>query len=128
MVTAGFYDIVLACGSEKLYHVDKGESSRLLQCGGHRGAGWRGRTWSSVSSPEVGEPFDAAGAGVNRSIFMDIYSVMATAHMKKYGSTKEHFAMVAAKNSFHGSLNPRAQFQELLTSRTCWRRARSSSR
>ena len=35
--------------------------------------------------------------------------------MKKYGSTKQHFAMVAAKNSFHGSMNPRAQFQELLS-------------
>ncbi len=35
--------------------------------------------------------------------------------MKKYGSTKEHFAMVAAKNSFHGSMNPRAQFQEVMS-------------
>jgi acetyl-CoA acetyltransferase len=64
---------------------------------------------------DLGEPLDAAGAGVTRSIFMDIYAVMAKKHMKKYGSTKEHFAMVAAKNSFHGSMNPRAQFQERMS-------------
>jgi len=64
---------------------------------------------------DIGEPIDAAGAGANRSIFMDIYSLMAKKHMKEYGSTREHFAMVAAKNSFHGSMNPRAQFQDVMS-------------
>ena len=115
MVTAGMYDVVLACGSEKLFHEDKARSLGAFTSA------------VDVEDPdgavnvlkrmcaELGEPFDAAGAGVNRSIFMDIYSVMARKHMKKYGTTKEHFAMVAAKNSFHGSMNPRAQFQELLS-------------
>ena len=35
--------------------------------------------------------------------------------MARYGTTAEQFAMVAAKNSFHGSLNPRAQFREAMT-------------
>jgi len=35
--------------------------------------------------------------------------------MAKYGTTVEQFAAVSAKNSFHGSLNPRAQFREALT-------------
>jgi acetyl-CoA acetyltransferase len=39
---------------------------------------------------------------------------MAKKHMKRYGTTKEHFAMVTAKNSFHGSMNPRAQFREVM--------------
>ena len=115
MVTAGLYDVVLACGSEKLFHEDK-----LRSLGAFTSA-------VDVEDPEgalnvlksmcadLGEPLDAAGAGVTRSIFMDIYAVMAKKHMKNYGSTKEHFAMVAAKNSFHGSMNPRAQFQELLS-------------
>ena len=30
----------------------------------------------------------------------------------EHGTTAEQFAMVSAKNSFHGSLNPRAQFRE----------------
>jgi acetyl-CoA acetyltransferase len=35
--------------------------------------------------------------------------------MKRYGTTKEHFAMVTVKNSFHGSMNPRAQFRDAMT-------------
>jgi acetyl-CoA acetyltransferase len=57
----------------------------------------------------------AAGAGETRSMFMDIYAAAARAHMKRYGTSVRHFAAVAAKNSFHGSLNPRAQFRDALT-------------
>ena len=32
--------------------------------------------------------------------------------MERYGTTADQFAAVSAKNSFHGSLNPRAQFRE----------------
>jgi acetyl-CoA acetyltransferase len=35
--------------------------------------------------------------------------------MKTYGTTREQIAGVTAKNSFHGSLNPRAQFQQAMT-------------
>jgi acetyl-CoA acetyltransferase len=35
--------------------------------------------------------------------------------MKQHGTTREQIAGVTAKNSFHGSLNPRAQFQEALS-------------
>jgi acetyl-CoA acetyltransferase len=115
MVTAGLYDVVLACGSEKLFHEDKlrslGAFTSAVDVEDPDGA----LNVLKRMSAEIGEPLDAAGAGVTRSIFMDIYAVMAKKHMKKYGSTKEHFAMVAAKNSFHGSMNPRAQFQELLS-------------
>ncbi len=115
MITAGLYDVVLACGSEKLFHEDKARSfgafSSAVDVEDPDGA----INVLKRMSEAAGEPFDAATAGVNRSIFMDIYSVMAKAHMRKYGSTKEHFAMVAAKNSFHGSMNPRAQFQDVMT-------------
>ena len=115
MVTAGLYDVVLACGSEKLFHEDKlrslGAFTSAVDVEDPDGA----LNVLKRMSAEIGEPLDAAGAGVTRSIFMDIYAVMAKKHMKKYGSTKQHFAMVAAKNSFHGSMNPRAQFQELLS-------------
>ena len=54
-------------------------------------------------------------AGKTRSVFMDIYSLLSIAHMKQYGTTREQIAGVTAKNSFHGSLNPRAQFQVAMT-------------
>lgn len=115
MVSAGLYDVVLACGSEKLFHADKSRSlgafSSAVDVEDPDGA----VNVVKRIALEIGEPFDAAKVGVDRSIFMDIYSVLAKKHMKKYGSTKEHFAMVTAKNSFHGSMNPRAQFQDVLT-------------
>jgi acetyl-CoA acetyltransferase len=57
----------------------------------------------------------SSGAGEKRSMFMDIYAAMARGHMQKYGTTAAQFAGVSAKNSFHGSMNPRAQFREALT-------------
>jgi acetyl-CoA acetyltransferase len=46
---------------------------------------------------------------------MDFYASLARAHMQQHGTTVEQLAGVSAKNSFHGSLNPRAQFREVLT-------------
>lgn len=115
MVTAGMYDVVLACGSEKLFHEDKAKSlgafSSAVDIEDPDGA----VNVVKRITLDMGEPFDASTVGVNRSIFMDIYAALAKKHMKRYGSTKEHFAMIAAKNSFHGSMNPRAQYQEVLS-------------
>ncbi|MCG3218463.1 MAG: thiolase domain-containing protein, partial [Candidatus Heimdallarchaeota archaeon] len=40
-----------------------------------------------------------------------MYAMVAKAHMKEYGTTSEQMANVALKNHFHGSHNPKAQFQ-----------------
>ena len=114
MVTAGIHDVVLALGVEKLSHPDKAvsfaafagavdveEVQALL-------AGLAAQTEDSGGNGK-------GGAGKGRSMFMDIYASAARAHMQKWGTTAEQFAAVAAKNSFHGSLNPRAQFREALT-------------
>jgi len=116
MVTAGLYDVVLALGVEKLYHADKArtfqafsgavdvEALQQILVGLKRSA-----EASGASAAE------ASGAGERRSMFMDIYAAAARAHMEEYGTTVEHFAAISAKNSYHGSLNPRAQFREVLT-------------
>lgn len=115
MVTAGLYDVVLACGVEKMYFEDKAkvfgafmgavdvEQLQAIIQGLQRNAAASGAKEASK------------GAGQNRSMFMDIYAAGARNHMARYGTTIEHFAMISAKNSFHGSLNPRAQFREALT-------------
>jgi acetyl-CoA C-acetyltransferase len=41
--------------------------------------------------------------------------MMATAHMHEYGTTEEQMAMVAVKNHYHGSLNPKAHMQKEIT-------------
>ena len=106
-VTAGVHDVVLALGVEKLTHPDKARSFAAFA--------------GAVDVDELKEMLaslqaaGAAGAGQSRSMFMDVYASAARAHMERYGTTREQFAAVAAKNSFHGSLNPRAQFQAALS-------------
>jgi acetyl-CoA acetyltransferase len=42
---------------------------------------------------------------------MDTYAMQACYHMWRYGTTVEQIAAAASKNHFHGSLNPKAQYQ-----------------
>jgi acetyl-CoA acetyltransferase len=115
MVSAGYYDTVLALGVEKLYHPDKKKSF----------AAFSGAVDVEVvqmllealrqSAHAQGAESAGSGAGEKRSMFMDIYAAAARNHMKSYGTTVEQFAGVTAKNSFHGSLNPRAQFREVMS-------------
>jgi len=110
MVTAGLYDVVLALGVEKLTHPDKTRSFAAFA-----GAMDVDELKEMLASLARAAAAGDGGAGQNRSMFMDVYASAARAHMEKYGTTAEQFARVAAKNSFHGSLNPRAQFQEELS-------------
>jgi len=116
MVSAGYYDVVLALGVEKLYHPDKRKSF----------AAFAGAVDVEVmqallaalreGAKSVGAEAGAGeGAGEKRSMFMDIYAAAARAHMQRYGTTVEQFAGIAAKNSYHGSLNARAQFRDVLS-------------
>lgn len=115
MVTGGLYDCVLALGVEKLYHTDKAKSFAAFS-GAVDVENMIQIMENLKKSAEAGGAKKASGgAGKNRSMFMDIYASAARSHMKAYGTTVEQFAGVSAKNSFHGSLNPRAQFREALT-------------
>ncbi len=115
MVTAGLYDIVLALGVEKLYHEDKRKSFAAFS--GAVDVELLASILDSLrqSAESKGAEKAGAGAGEKRSMFMDIYAAAARAHMEKYGTTARHFAAIAAKNSYHGSMNPRAQFREVMT-------------
>jgi len=115
MISAGLYDVVLVCGFEKLFHEDKRRTFAAFD-GAVDTEDPKGMMGAlQALADKAGEEVDIANAGVTRSVFMDIYSMMAKAHMKDYGTTREQIAGVTAKNSFHGSLNPRAQFQTTLT-------------
>ncbi|HEV8717787.1 MAG TPA: thiolase family protein [Candidatus Binatia bacterium] len=102
-VASGMYDTVLAVGMEKLFHPDKK------------------RTFEAIGSAidlELADEFarqmsgeQSAGAGESRSVFMDYYANLARQHMVRYGTTREQFAGIAAKNHTNGSLNPHAQYQ-----------------
>jgi acetyl-CoA acetyltransferase len=115
MVSAGLYDVALALGVEKLYHPDKKRTFSAFSGAVDVEALQGILEGLRRNAEDGGAKAAASGAGEKRSMFMDIYALAARAHMARYGTTKEQFAEVAAKNSFHGSLNPRAQFRDVLT-------------
>lgn len=115
MVTLGVYDVVLVCGYEKLYHQDKNKTFSVFT-----GAIDVTKTDAIAAGLQarndaIGQPLDMSGAGSSRSIFIDIYATWAREHMHQYGTTREQLAAVSAKNSVHGSLNPKSQFQNVIT-------------
>ncbi|MEW6403627.1 MAG: thiolase family protein [Chloroflexota bacterium] len=55
------------------------------------------------------------GMAKSRSPFMDVYSLAARVHMDTFGTTQRQLAIIAAKNHWHGSLNPQAQYTQSMT-------------
>jgi len=115
MVTAGFYDVVLALGVEKLYCEDKRKTFAAFSGAVDVEMLAEIMAGLQASAKQGGAEAGASGSGEKRSMFMDIYAAVARGHMDRYGTTVEQFAAVSAKNSRHGHLNPRAQFREELT-------------
>lgn len=110
MVSTGLYDTVLALGVEKLSHPDKMRSFAAFA-----GAMDVDELNEMIAALQKAAASETGSPGQNRSMFMDVYAMAARAHMQRYGTTKRQFAAVAAKNSFHGSLNPNAQFRDALS-------------
>lgn len=114
-VRAGMVDVAIAVGSEKLTSSDKAKSLQSYSAcmdvtnieGTLNGLMGYGRNLTIELPPE--------DENAQRSVFMDIYGMMARWHMNKYGTTQRHLAVVASKNHFHASLNPYAQYQNVMS-------------
>ncbi|MDO8269544.1 MAG: thiolase domain-containing protein [Candidatus Levybacteria bacterium] len=71
----------------------------------------------------------AAGSDEERAsgiTFAGLYALIAQTYMKKYGISEEDLAEIPVKNHFHGSLNPKAQFRNLITVEQVMKSARIS--
>lgn len=108
MVSAGYYDVVLVVGFEKLFHENKMVSYSAFN--GAIDVEERERFMAAISSGEAGQN---AGSGTKRSMFADFYGQLARDYMVSHGTDIRHFAMITEKASVHGSLNPRARFQKV---------------
>lgn len=115
MVTLGAHDVVLAMGMEKLYSEDKQKTFSVFSGGVDIEDTDRLLAETSDKLRNLGMDVDLAGAGASRSLFIDIYVAWALDHMQKYGTTREQMAAVSAKNSVHGSLNPYAQYRDVIS-------------
>jgi acetyl-CoA C-acetyltransferase len=91
-VLSGLADVVLVGGVEKMTHRSTAEVTEYL----------------AMASDYPFEQFH----GIT---FPGLFGLMATAHMHEYGTTERQMAMVAVKNHYHGSLNPKAQMQKEIT-------------
>ena len=112
MVSAGYYDVVLAAGAEKLYHQDKAKIFSVFD--GCLDFESYDDVISDLNKRRKKAGFDALDVPVvGRSVFMDVYATITAHHMQTYGTTQRQFAAVSAKNSRHGTLNPNAQYRDV---------------
>jgi acetyl-CoA C-acetyltransferase len=88
LVESGISDVILVCGTEKLNMPQRWESVFMnLTTNDH--------DWDSAMGLAVPPPF---------------FTMIAQAHMKKYGTTKEQMGSVALANYAYAMKNPNAQF------------------
>ena len=112
-IRAGNYEVVLALGSEKITNPNK-----ALSLGAYASAmdvenfDTQMKQMEAIGkSLSVEIPAGQTPPGEGRSVFMDAYALGARWHMDRFGTTQEQLALVCAKNHWHGSLNPLAQYQ-----------------
>jgi len=94
-VLSGLCDVVMVGGVEKMTHRTTPEVTEYLAMA----SDFPFEQWHGITFP-------------------GLYALMATAHMREYGTTEQQLAMVAVKNHYHGSLNPKAHMQKEVTLET----------
>ena len=92
MLSAGFYDCVLAVGVEKITQVGTVQSTTLF----------------SYCS-------DFFYEGGNGASFPGLFASIARAYLTRYKATEEDLAYVAVKNHENGMLNPKAHVRKIIT-------------
>jgi len=115
-VRAGMYDVALVIGAEKLTHDDKATSFKALASA----IDVENFAQHMAKLAGVGKAFDHVipaewRGGGQRSSFMDVYATFCRWHMATFGTTQEQLALIAEKNHYHASLNPLAQYQNLIS-------------
>ena len=88
-VAAGFYDVVLVTGVEKVTHT--------------------GTEWTTTYFSYCSDFFYEGQAGVS---FPGLFASMARAYITEFNASEEDFAAVAVKNHENGLLNPKAHLRK----------------
>ncbi len=122
-IKAGAYDVALAIGVEKMYNPEDKQAMFEMFMSNTDVEFIRGileafkadEQRKAAEAAASGESAAKSGGGGARSPFMDIYAMAARMHMEKYGTTQRQLAVIAAKNHYHASLNPLAQYQVNMT-------------
>ncbi len=92
LIKSGLAEMVLVVGAETMTHLGTPKATEVIARAGDT-------RWEY--------PFGAT--------FPAYYALMAIAHMRKYGTTREQLSMVAVKNHMYGAMNPYAHIQRKIT-------------
>lgn len=92
MIQSGLHDVVAVVGFQKMTELDAAEVQDVMSRSGDV-------MWESPFGPTMPA----------------YYAMHARAHMNRYGTTEEQFALVSVKNHKYGAKNPNAMFQKELT-------------
>jgi len=116
IVALGEMDVALAVGMEKMYFEDRGRVlpaftgcmdveilPQMMQA-------FAEQEEKVKKEREARGETEKAKSG-QRTVFMDVYAMIARAHMEKYGTTQRQLAVISSKNHYHSSMNPLAQYQ-----------------
>jgi acetyl-CoA acetyltransferase len=108
---AGQGDVALAVGAEKMVAEDRSKAFGLFE------GGWDVHdvpgNLAALRRLSAGSGDGSAPADGSR--FMAVYAAFARFHMRRFGTTREQIAAVAAKNHGHSVHNPRAQYRKRFT-------------
>lgn len=91
-ILSGLYDIVMVGGVEKMTNRTTAEVIEYLAMA----SDYPFEQWNGITFP-------------------GLYALMATAHMKRFGTTERQLAQVAVKNHKHGALNSKAHMRKEIT-------------
>jgi len=92
MIKAGLHDIIVVLGFQKMSEITSREAAEVM-----------GRGDDTMFSSPFGTTMPAG------------HALYAKAHMEKYGTTEEQMAKIRVKNSYYGSLNPKANYKKALS-------------
>jgi len=116
-IKAGLYDCALAIGVEKIYNEDRKKMMQgfITYTDVEKTTAMVAQLKKMAEKKKAKEAKKQGTEGTKEkkgghSAFMDLYAMAARAHMKKHGTTKRHYAIVAAKNHTNSTMNPLAQY------------------
>jgi len=108
----GLGEVALVAGADKLFFPEKKELMTTAFLGGldiHRQDEMRQTIQALQDVTPLPHCIEDGGKG---TIFMEIYAALARHHMYRHGTTARQIAAVAAKNHFHSTMNPLAQYRK----------------
>jgi acetyl-CoA acyltransferase len=111
-IKAGLCDVAIAVGAEKMFFPQQRDAMLRAFLGGTDI--YRLEEFQEIinnTAVHLIPDSEKNAVQAQHSFFMDSYAAQARLHMSTFGTTQRQFAAAAAKNHWHSTMNPLAQYQ-----------------